>query len=343
MSISQRVRSFVRCGAMAALTLLSSPAQAGPAYCGTPQQAVLYAGQTTNAGVVTIGNDANFLYVTFTTTGEWRMKVTHLHVADVLAGVPMTRTGNPKIGNFTYQTTHSLITSFTYTIAKSALSLDPNKSVVVAAHAEVARVDSGGTVLGTETGWAAGKPFTDKGSWATYANYLWQECLPDPVIETRSETAFAHPGGYAGNCFLNLDLDANGVNEFNRWGWTVGPLSEGVYRFNFYAGAGKCDINKGTLVGYIDVSYAGGTATVTFRTAGVNPATGVAYNLVEAHLYVGSEVLPRDVNGEFTVAPGQYPDISGELKAATSKSFQVSGLSGKVYIVAHASVAGFPL
>ena len=101
---------------------------------------------------------------------------------------------------------------------------------------------------------------------------------------------------------------------------------------------------KGTHVGTVTVEYFNGTAKVTYSMSGVlNPVTRVAYSLVEAQLYVGAEILPTDVNGEFTVAPGQYPDVAGELKNVARKEFTVTGLSGSVYLVAHATVAGFPL
>ena len=330
-----------------ALLLLGSLAFAGAqaATCGQPTTATLFAGQTINAGTVAVANDANYLYVTYTTTGGWKLQQTHLHVADSLAGIPQTKTGNPKIGNFAYQTTHNpLVTTYTYTIAKTALSLDANQSVAIAAHAVVVQVDGSGTVTSSQTGWAAGTPFVQRGSWATYFQYSWQDCKVDPPVQTKTETAFGYSSS-AGQCFIGLDADGDGADDgFNRWGWTIGPLAQGsVYMFDLYAGAGRCDISKGTRVGTVTVEYYGDTATVTYGMSGTNPATGVAYNLVEAQLYVGSEILPKDVNGEYTVAPGQYPDVAGELKNVLTKTFTVTGLSGDVYVVAHATVAGFPL
>ena len=58
------------------------------------------------------------------------------------------------------------------------------------------------------------------------------------------------------------------------------------------------------------------------------------FTMDETHLYVGSEPLPRK-NGEYTVAPGQYGNIH-TLSGASSDSFTVSGLSGNIYVVAHA-------
>jgi hypothetical protein len=50
------------------------------------------------------------------------------------------------------------------------------------------------------------------------------------------------------------------------------------------------------------------------------------YSLAETHVYVGNDILPQDNKGGYTVAPGQYQ--------------MVTGLSGDIYVVAHASVYG---
>lgn len=74
---------------------------------------------------------------------------------------------------------------------------------------------------------------------------------------------------------------------------------------------------------------------------GSDAITGLAYNMVETHLYVGGEPLARS-NGEYTVAPGQYLAIHSELNNVATDSYTITGLSGEVYVVAHATVAGFP-
>jgi hypothetical protein len=319
-------------------------------YCGTTTEVILYAGQTIDSGTVTIKNDENNLYVTFSAADPWWLSETHLHVADSKEGIPQNKKGNPKIGNFDYQTTHDpLAAEYTYVIAKADLSLDENNSVVIAAHAVVVQEDSEGNIIESETGWADGEPFVDKGSWAMYLQYIWQECdTSQPPDDSRTETAFAF-GGDDATCFLSIyadgtiDDDGDGVQEgdFARWGWTNGPLAVGIYEFDIYAGAGQCDLSKGTLVGFLTVDYDGSTANVTFTMDGTNPDTGLAYNMVETHLYIGSEILPRN-NGEFTVAPGQYPTIHDDLANVISDSYTSSGLSGDIYVVAHATVAGFP-
>lgn len=311
--------------------------------CGTSQVMTLNAGQTIDAGTVTVENDVDNLYVTFTATAPWWLSETHLHVANTLAGIPTNRKGNPKIGNFEYQVAYDpLVSEYTYTIAKADLGLvDGNNSLVVAAHAVVVQLDANGYVTDSETGWADGDTFTDKGSWATYFAYTWQECdtITPPAV-SGTETAFALGSGYE-TCFLDIDDDSDGNGDFNRWGWSNGAIGFGTYTWDIYAGAGQCDLTKGTLVGNLTIDYDGSTATVTFTMTATDSTTLTPYNLVETHLYVGSEPLARD-NGSYTVSPGQYPTIHEGLNGATSDTYTITGLSGDIHVVAHATVSGFP-
>lgn len=140
----------------------------------------------------------------------------------------------------------------------------------------------------------------------------------DTVWESR-ETAFGYDAGNS-TCFSE-------ITGTPRWGWSIGPLSEGVDTFDIIAGAGRCDTAKGTKVGYGIVSYEGGVAQVSFHAY-----PGQAF--FEAQLYVGSDKLPRGVKGKYTVAPGQYPLQHG-LDNVTSDSFTVTGLTGNPYLVLH--------
>jgi hypothetical protein len=320
---------------------LAGATSAAPKLCGTPTSVDLVAGQSTDAGSVTIGNNADELIITISTDSSWAMSASHVHPADTLAAIPQTNKGNPKIGNFAHQRGYvPPATSDTYVIPRSALSLDANEALVVAVHAALVRLGTDGSVVGSETGWASGKTFVDRGSWAMYSNYLWQDCKVDASVETVTQTAFAK--GSDSTCFLDLDLDGDGTKDFNRWGWTNGPLTEGDHSFELYAGAGRCDTSKGTDVGRVTVSYRNGTAVVTFITEGTNPVTGQPYTMADAHAYVGTELLPLN-NGAFTVAPGQYPQVLSEAGNKTSVTFTFTGLSGPVHLVAHTSVVGFPV
>lgn len=129
------------------------------------------------------------------------------------------------------------------------------------------------------------------------------------VRETECETAFAYSGAQE-DCFLN--------SGFNRWGWTIGPLEDGdSATYDVYAGAGQCDLNKGELVGTVDVTYLNGEVEVTYNIDS-------SYNVEETHVYAGTEMFPTNKKGKPTVAPGQYENLGG--------------FDGPVYVIAHAVV-----
>ncbi len=129
------------------------------------------------------------------------------------------------------------------------------------------------------------------------------------------ETAFAIGNttdgeGDDSTCFIE--------DSFNRWGWTIGPLNEGQFSYNVYAGAGQCDTSKGALVGTVDVSYFNGDVSVTYN---INDA----YTLIETHTYAGNNPYPVKGKKE-TVAPGQFKIEQN--------------LSGEIYVIAHSVVCG---
>ncbi|NQT31566.1 MAG: hypothetical protein HQ588_04455 [Deltaproteobacteria bacterium] len=145
------------------------------------------------------------------------------------------------------------------------------------------------------------------------------ECICLPLT---CDTAFARSYLYS-TCFSYWG--------FSNWGWTNGPLQPDEYRFPLYAGAAQCDISKGKHVGWITVNYNGSTAIVTYNMF-------YGYKMDETHLYVGNEPLPRiNGDGEYTVAPGQFP-LSHDLDNASTDWYAVTGLSGEIYVVAHAVV-----
>ena len=139
-----------------------------------------------------------------------------------------------------------------------------------------------------------------------------------PPPQVNCETAYAYGGSYA-TCFLNLS-----PISANNWGWTnnIGP---GTYNWPIYAGAGQCDISKGTLVGNLNVVYSGGTVTITYQ---INPG----YTLDETHVWIGTNgnKLPWK-KGKWVTAPGQfnYNGMNPVVK---------SGLSGNIWIAAHSGV-----
>jgi hypothetical protein len=158
--------------------------------------------------------------------------------------------------------------------------------------------------------------------------YWFTHCMQ--TCGSGCETAYAF-GINKANCFIGIQ----GVTS-NNWGWSNGPIGAGTYDWPIYAGAGQCDITKGTLVGNLHVVYvlpsppAKGTATITFNM-------GANVHLYTTHLYVGNLILPKK-NTKWTTAPGQFPYKHENLNGVNSDSYSITGLSGYIYIAAHSEV-----
>jgi hypothetical protein len=313
----------------------------------------LFAGQTIAAGTVCVGVDNTVdtstqcsaqgtkgaLTVTYNTTGGWQLTEAHLAAGDAFSDIPTNNKGNPQPGQFPYHsgditgaTTYAFqVPLCVFGLDAAAEACDP-VTAYFAAHA-VVRKDNGDGTWDTQTGWGDGPRIVEKGNWATFFT-LELQCEEDkpPVVET-CETSFAKAD--SGTCFIGADFNGDGTDDgFSRWGWSNGPITPGSSAtWPVYAAAGQCDISKGTHIGNIAVAYGtDGTMQLSFdRLAG--------FYLDEQHLYVGNEPLPRDNNGEYTVAPGQYPIVE-ELDNATHTERTVAGLSGDVYVVYHAVACG---
>lgn len=65
--------------------------------------------------------------------------------------------------------------------------------------------------------------------------------------------------------------------------------------------------------------------------------TGFA--MIETQLYIGNDILPTGANGKFTTSPGLYPyKHEGLGDGTTFDRYEIKGLEGDVYIVAHTVV-----
>jgi hypothetical protein len=148
----------------------AAPAQA--TICGSPAAPVtLFAGQTTNAGSVTVSNDASFIYVEYTTTDPWQLIEAHLAIASTLDGIPQTHKNNPIPGRFPYSASFSPeVSDYVFAIPIGSFSAGTN--LFIAAHAVV--VGSG-----SETAWGAGTGFLGA-NWGTYFQYTVQSCGGGP-------------------------------------------------------------------------------------------------------------------------------------------------------------------
>lgn len=220
---------------------------------GTPQVVTLYAGQTIPVGTVTVMNDGVELTVVYETTGDWYLSATHLHIATSVAGIPQTKTGNPKNGNFAYKHTLDPVTQQDeYSIDLAANGYAVGTELYIAAHAVVGQLNQDGWFTRTETGWGAGTRFSS-GNWATYFTYVIQA----PPPPRGPETAEILPGDFRTQTQGGWGSEARGGNP-------------GSYRDAHFAAA----FPAGLVVG--------GPNTVTFTTSAA----------VEAALPTGGTAAP---------------------------------------------------
>jgi hypothetical protein len=132
-------------------------------------EVTLVAGQSINSGTVTVTNDANYIYVTYSTANGWLMTQTHLYVG-ACALIPVNNSGNPMPGQFPHKSTHNYITSYTYQVPISALPA--GYCGCIAAHAVVVKVNSSGQVIESQTAWGNGTRINPiGGNWGMKFDY----------------------------------------------------------------------------------------------------------------------------------------------------------------------------
>ena len=134
-----------------------------------PTTVTLKAGQTIDAGTVTVSNDADFIYVTYTTANGYLLTQTHLYVGNC-SSIPVNGPGNPMPGQFPYASAHNYASTFTYQIPISAISA--GTCGCIAAHAVVVKLNSSGAVIETQTGWGNGVRINPNGgNWGMKFEY----------------------------------------------------------------------------------------------------------------------------------------------------------------------------
>ncbi|MCE5174362.1 MAG: hypothetical protein ABFC90_03890 [Bacteroidales bacterium] len=147
--------------------------------CGGISYKALYPGQKDRIGYIAITNNENFLYVKYhIDSANWVISETHLYVGS-RPGAPVTKSGNPKVGNFPYSAVHNpTVRTYEYAIPLDSLgSLGvPYSRIIVASHAVVLRLNASNIVLQEETAWSGCIRFVEKGNWALYGEYIIQPC-----------------------------------------------------------------------------------------------------------------------------------------------------------------------
>lgn len=152
--------------------------------CGVPQVSTLWAGQTINAGTVTVSNDEDNLYVTYTTQNGWVLTEVHLYVLDAEPTQRLTP------GQAPYKSTLMNATTYTFTVPLTGATCGETTKWLQA-HAAVVKLDSSGNVVDSQTAYGGTITKPDKGSWYGNIAYTIQCCEPNGGEACREhETAF---------------------------------------------------------------------------------------------------------------------------------------------------------
>uniref|UniRef100_UPI00260DCF16 T9SS type A sorting domain-containing protein n=1 Tax=uncultured Algibacter sp. TaxID=298659 RepID=UPI00260DCF16 len=132
---------------------------------------------------------------------------------------------------------------------------------------------------------------------------------------------------------------------FKRWGWTnfintTGATEETTVELDIVLGAGKCDLNKGTKAGHVEVTYRPTGVNADEYYVNISYHMDPGFRMDEVHLYIDCEQYPTK-NGTPTVAPGQYTYVKGDLGNISMWKTEDDEIvaTGSFFVIAHA-VAG---
>ncbi|WP_140054581.1 hypothetical protein [Oceanospirillum sanctuarii] len=277
----------------------------------------LMAGQNIDAGDVCLSIDGENLVVDYQTQDGWMLGETHTWAGEFADDYPQNKKGNPKIGNFPYNSgniewvdNYSVsipLYSFTDTFADlNALCGVELSPFYVMAHAVVGM---GNDISGyqTETGWSDGDRVVDRGSWATRSSFNFVvTCDDDPdgpgddgyrggeTAWVVGETEFTSLLSCGADDIRGTDDENNVGSLSSKWGWSVGPIMAGATgTYPIYAAAGQNVLTKGSHIGNATITFDGAAGEVD-----IDVQIFEDYGFKKIQIFVGD-------NHTCTVAPGQ--------------------------------------
>lgn len=302
-----------------ALTILPSSLAFGQTVCG-PQSCTIWAGQTSNAGTITVSNDSTNLYINIVLANGWTFRNVaeslKVWVGSDLTLIPMPPGGGrPNAGQFPpAQKVNATGTTYTMTIAlvdaKIILPAGCGSTLYVVAHLDVTgpggnnETAFGGCISGNNT----------KGAWWFYMTYTI--CCPvidPPPVLGSCQTAFAKGGWvFVTDPKANPEILPSLRLIKNRWGWAINLTSTGLTSYDIWAGAGLNKLGNGFKVGTLIVNWDGTTVTVRYNLL-------AAYRLTETHVYAAS-------TPPTTTAPGRYGYLSTHTAVEDVQSYEYTDL-----------------
>jgi hypothetical protein len=147
-------------------------------------------------------------------------------------------------------------------------------------------------------------------------------------------------------CFIN-----KGRGKSKRWGWSNGKFtpdgSMQTYSMALVAGAGRCNLESGTIVGQLDLLILpNGDIMVNYLVPdnSEDPSFDIYATLGTVHLYIGCQFTPKKL------APGQFPfKGTAEITTISGKDYYMASFTipegdydacsdGSFYLIAHAEV-----
>ncbi len=146
----------------------------------------LKAGQSIDAGSVTVSYDDGVLCVKYEVGEDWKLVETHFAIAASSGGIPQTKKGNPIPGNFPYgddelgeyDAEGNLVGGVDSYEECIELELEVGEVICIAAQANLLNiVDTdvdGNLLLQTETGWGDGIDFAGN-NWAMYFTFTLED------------------------------------------------------------------------------------------------------------------------------------------------------------------------
>lgn len=156
-----------------------------------------------------------------------------------------------------------------------------------------------------------------------YYNYLYNNVFLDNV----SVACGDNPGPGTGfnetaYMFGNWSFCDNGSS---RWGWANYIMPGQVITETVYAGAGQCDVTKGTAVGTATLEYgSNGTLTISIEYYS-------GYTMNNIHINIGD---PLDITPNMT-SNGNFNNNPVSVSYTTNTFSESYSLSGAVYVIIH--------
>jgi hypothetical protein len=151
--------------------------------CDGPEVHALVAGQTREAGSVTVVAEDGQLVITIATSGDWMIGAYHVYAGT--GPVPANRAGNYAPGRFPYKADLSepvaevtLRLPLAGLVGESAPDAVCGATLQIAVHTDLRRIQKG-IVIETQTGWAFGsEPFSRHWGWS----FSYAICCPPPDL-----------------------------------------------------------------------------------------------------------------------------------------------------------------